>query len=202
MNQRGSDLEEGTTPLLAPADRGEDPQPRLTSDDKETAPVQPREHSENKGLAEKLCACCCASRLDLDLNKREARYYNKFKELVVDYDKENPEHEFHVKLLYQKAFKTEEVKSEENRDGFTMVNDDWKDLGFQGRNPRTDFRGGGHLSLLCLLYTIDKYPGEWDDLVSCTKNQESLMWLTAISSINMTHSLVIYFFMNKGDVAP
>jgi hypothetical protein len=28
------------------------------------------------------------------------------------------------------------------------------------------------------------------------------MWLTAISSINLTHSLMIYLHMNKGEVAP
>ena len=28
------------------------------------------------------------------------------------------------------------------------------------------------------------------------------MWLTAISSINITHWLIIYFYMNKDDVAP
>lgn len=28
------------------------------------------------------------------------------------------------------------------------------------------------------------------------------MWLTAISSINLTHSLVIYLYMNDGDVSP
>ena len=27
------------------------------------------------------------------------------------------------------------------------------------------------------------------------------MWLTAISSINATHSLIIYLYMNSGDVA-
>ena len=83
-----------------------------------------------------------------------------------------------------------------------MINDDWKDIGFQGRNPRTDFRGGGHLSLLCLLYLNEKYPKEWDFLINCTKNEESLMWLTAICSINMTHSLIIYLHMNKGTVSP
>jgi len=49
---------------------------------------------------------------------------------------------------------------------------------------------------------VDKYPREWEELVRCTKNEESLMWLTAISSINMTHALVIYLYMNKGDPPP
>ena len=83
-----------------------------------------------------------------------------------------------------------------------MVNEQWKDIGFQGKNPRTDFRGGGHLSLLCILYMIDTYPVEWEQMCKATKEEEALMWLTAISSINLTHSLVIYFYMNTGDVSP
>jgi hypothetical protein len=51
-----------------------------------------------------------------------------------------------------------------------MVCEEWKDIGFQGKNPRTDFRGGGHLSLLCLLYMIDNYPNEFEELAKCTKD--------------------------------
>ena len=49
---------------------------------------------------------------------------------------------------------------------------------------------------------IDNYRNEWDRLVQCTKDEEDLMWLTAITSINLTHGLIIYFHMQKGDVAP
>lgn len=83
-----------------------------------------------------------------------------------------------------------------------MIDDCWKDIGFQGKDPRTDFRGGGHLSLLCLIYFLKHYQEEWDELVKVTKEDQELMWLTAVSSINITHTLVIYFYMNKGDVAP
>jgi len=121
--------------------------------------------------------------------------------MVTEYDQNNPQHEKHVELMYKKAF-GEELKSEENHWGLPLVNDDWKDIGFQGKNPRTDFRGGGHLSLLCLLYMVDTYPEQWKQLVKCTKEEEHVMWLTAISSINLTHSLVIYFYMNSGEVAP
>lgn len=121
--------------------------------------------------------------------------------MVIDYDQNNPEHEKNLEMMYKKTF-SEEYKSEENQWGLPHVNDDWKDIGFQGKNPRTDFRGGGHLSLLCLLYMIDTYPTEWAQLVKCTKEEEHVMWLTAISSINLTHSLVIYFYMNSGEVSP
>ena len=83
-----------------------------------------------------------------------------------------------------------------------MLNENWKDLGFQGKNPRTDFRGGGHMSLLCLIYFIDNYSDEWKTLTKCTKDQQEIMWLTALSGINITHNLLIYLRINSDEVAP
>ncbi|GAB5356364.1 hypothetical protein AAMO2058_000284200 [Amorphochlora amoebiformis] len=33
----------------------------------------------------------------------------------------------------------------------------WKDIGFQGKDPQTDFRGGGELSLRSLLYWVERH---------------------------------------------
>lgn len=52
------------------------------------------------------------------------------------------------------------------------------------------------------MYMADNYRDEFDHLAKCTKDQEHLIWLTAISSINMTHGLIIYFHMHSGEVAP
>ena len=88
------------------------------------------------------------------------KYYTKFQSMILDYDKENPVHEANLKRLYRKIF---------DEESDTCVDERWKDIGFQGKDPRTDFRGGGHLSLLCLLYMIENYPEEWMKLCKCTK---------------------------------
>lgn len=54
------------------------------------------------------------------------------------------------------------MPSDESSQGFTMLNDKWKEIGFQSKNPRTDFRGAGHLGLLCFMYLIEYYPAEFD----------------------------------------
>lgn len=159
-------------------------------------------HLQNKGMFEQLFGCCCGAR-NQDLNKREAKYWRKFKEsMIKEYDQKNVDHEYNLKHLWLKAFKGEEMENDENGFNTTMVNNRWKDIGFQGKNPRTDFRGGGHLSLLSLIYFVENYPAEFDELAKCTKDQEELMWLTAISSINITHNIVIYLYLNEGEVAP
>ena len=113
--------------------------------------------------------------------------------MVKSYNMENTEHEENLATFFRLVFGNEPDLSV---DGRTMVYEIWKDIGFQGKDPRTDFRGGGHLSLACLMYFAENYKKDWTELVKCTKEDESVMWLTAISSINLTHSLMCYFFMN------
>ena len=55
--------------------------------------------------------------------------------------------------------------------------------------------------MICLIYFAENYPTDFEEMVSVTRDKENLMWLTAISSINVTHGLMIYFYMNPGEVA-
>ena len=58
-------------------------------------------------------SCCVRS---YDVNKRENKFYNKFKSnMVQDYELGNAEHEYNLALLFKKAFKTSEVINEENK---------------------------------------------------------------------------------------
>ena len=144
------------------------PYREFSDEDKETAASQPIFHEANKSFTEKIfqpLACCCRSHMErYDLNNRELRLFLKFKDTMIEpYDKKNSVHEKHLELLYLKAFKTDSVPTLNDYGGLTMINEKWVDMGFQGKNPRTDFRGGGYLSLLCLLYFIDIYPQEFDE---------------------------------------
>ena len=97
--------------------------------------------------------------------------------MVSDYDRDNAEHEKDLARLFRSVYNlppSAEVPSDANGDGIPMLNDQWKDMGFQQKNPRTDFRGGGHLSLLCLIYMCDNYPEEFQEMVQTTKEKEEL----------------------------
>lgn len=39
-------------------------------------------------------------------------------------------------------------------------------------------------------------------MIAVTRDNEDALWLTAISSINITNQLIIYLYMNKGDAPP
>jgi hypothetical protein len=51
--------------------------------------------------------------------------------MVKEYDYMNPDHEKSLRILYEKLFQCIEVPSEENLDNYTMINDNWKNIGFQ-----------------------------------------------------------------------
>jgi hypothetical protein len=77
-----------------------------------------------------------------------------------------------------------------------LLSDEWQDIGFQSRNPRTDFRGGGILSLDCLLYFVTNHQDYFNEI----KKDKSGSFFFAISSINVTHHLMVYFYLNKEEV--
>ncbi|KAL0480664.1 ELMOD2 [Acrasis kona] len=73
-----------------------------------------------------------------------------FKEYAqAKYDPENPSHEKLLMRLWDVCTKKKlnSRKSEQ-----------WKELGFQGTDPATDFRGSGLLGLKNILYFAEKYP--------------------------------------------
>ena len=72
--------------------------------------------------------------------------------MIEEFDKDNAKHESNLETLKNIAFE----KSQRDVD--------WKLIGFQGDNPRTDFRAGGHLSLLCIIYMFDNYNDEWNTM--------------------------------------
>mmetsp|Transcript_42064 Transcript_42064/g.40333 ORF Transcript_42064/g.40333 Transcript_42064/m.40333 type:complete len:126 (+) Transcript_42064:316-693(+) len=114
--------------------------------------------------------------------------------MLGQYDESNQLHEKHLKALYKDLFilPTEENPSFPER----LLSEQWIDVGFQGKNPRTDFRGGGLLSLLCLRYFVTNYREYFDEMLRDTTSG----FFLSISSINITHTLIIYFFMNKDEV--
>jgi len=75
-----------------------------------------------------------------------------------------------------------------------MKTDKWTEIGFQSTNPRTDFRGGGILSLLCLIYFSSEFKEQFELMKQSYKEKED--FFLAISSINLTSFMQSYFYMN------
>uniref|UniRef100_A0A175YGC9 ELMO domain-containing protein n=1 Tax=Daucus carota subsp. sativus TaxID=79200 RepID=A0A175YGC9_DAUCS len=107
-----------------------------------------------KGLS-----CVCAqrrdsdSRLSFDLTPAEEDCLQRLQSRIdVPYDTSLPEHQEALRALWDAAFPEEELHD--------LVSEQWKEMGWQGKDPSTDFRGGGYISLENLLYFAKNFPGQ------------------------------------------
>lgn len=90
--------------MISKKNKNVGPPPRLSKDDRERAKKQPSPHQKNKGFIETTFGSCCA--VNNDLNKRENKYFNRFKEsMIAPFDSENAEHEYNLQQLYHKVFR-------------------------------------------------------------------------------------------------
>ncbi|KAG6423505.1 hypothetical protein SASPL_113903 [Salvia splendens] len=89
--------------------------------------------------------------LDYTLTPIQEEILQRLKErLGVPYDETRNEHQEVLQALWDATFPGVKLKG--------MISEQWKDMGWQGANPATDFRGCGFLSLENLLYFAQNYP--------------------------------------------
>ncbi|GKA53719.1 ELMO domain-containing protein A-like protein isoform X1 [Tanacetum coccineum] len=70
--------------------------------------------------------------------------------LDIAYDGSVPEHQEALRALWKAAFPEEELRD--------LISEQWKEMGWQGKDPSTDFRGGGFISLENLLFFARNFP--------------------------------------------
>ena len=90
------------------------------------------------------------------------------------FDKENEGHKELLKRFWAKVFGDAEYP-------LNGVSEKWKELGFQGKDPSTDFRGAGLFGLQQLMYLAETYPNEFIEMKNSAKN-----YSFAISALNIT----------------
>ncbi|XP_021895461.1 ELMO domain-containing protein 2-like [Carica papaya] len=81
---------------------------------------------------------------------QEERFRNLQQRLEVPFDGSRVEHQDALKQLWRLAYPNRELPS--------LKSKLWKDMGWQGEDPSTDFRGGGFISLENLIFFAKKYP--------------------------------------------
>ncbi|CAN6892874.1 unnamed protein product, partial [Brassica oleracea var. botrytis] len=70
--------------------------------------------------------------------------------LLVPFDETSPDHQESLKALWNVAFPNVNLTG--------LVTEQWKEMGWQGPNPSTDFRGCGFIGLENLLFSARVYP--------------------------------------------
>lgn len=101
----------------------------------------------------------------------------------VPYDSSNPDHQKALKALWNAAFPDEELEG--------LISDKWKEMGWQGKDPSSDFRGGGFISLENLLFLAKNFPKSFQDLLHKQEGVRA-MWEYpfAVAGVNITFMLI------------
>lgn len=96
---------------------------------------------------------------------------------TVKFDSENPDHEKKLLHLWQALMPEEKLVN--------RVSKQWQDIGFQGEDPKTDFRGMGILGLENLLFFVTEYRSAAQHVLSHS-HHPVYGYCFAIVGINLT----------------
>ncbi|CAN6836922.1 unnamed protein product [Brassica oleracea var. botrytis] len=135
-------------------------------------------------------SCVCvqgrdgASRPSFDLTPAQEECLQRLQNrMEVAYDTSIPQHQEALKGLWKLAFPEEELHA--------IVSEQWKEMGWQGKDPSTDFRGGGFISLENLLYFAKRFPKSFQDLLRKQVGDRSVWeYPFAVAGINITFMLI------------
>ena len=150
-----------------------------------------------KAFEEKLCCCC----INYDLTVSEYKSFNSLKKKVIpSYNPQNEEHEKTLKELFNK---TKELLNNDNNISSTEIteittkessNEDenekiWRKIGFQTKEPRNDFRGGGIYSLDLMIYFIKNFEKDYLNII----NEDYFTF--ALTCIRVSYLIRTYLYL-------
>nr|DAD36577.1 TPA_asm: hypothetical protein HUJ06_007218 [Nelumbo nucifera] len=125
---------------------------------------------------------------------QEERLRNLQHRLEVPFDGSCVEHQDALKELWELAYPNRELPS--------LKSELWKEMGWQGSDPSTDFRGGGFISLENLIFFAKKYPDSFQSLVHKKEGRRSEWeYPFAVAGINISFMLVQMLDLHSGKPA-
>ncbi|KAE9592162.1 hypothetical protein Lal_00013049 [Lupinus albus] len=135
-------------------------------------------------------SCVCAQRrendprpsFDLTLTQEECLQWIQSR-VDVPYDSSIPEHQDALMALWDTAFPEEKLHD--------LISEQWKEMGWQGKDPSTDFRGGGFISLENLLFFARNFPKSFQNLLRKQEGDRSVWeYPFAVAGVNITFMLI------------
>jgi len=135
-------------------------------------------------------SCVCAQRREndarpsFDLTPAQEDCLQRLQNRIdVAYNSSDPEHQEALKALWNASFPEEKLNG--------LISEQWKEMGWQGKDPSTDFRGGGLISLENLLYFARNFQKSFQDLLRKQVGDRA-MWEYpfAVAGVNITFMLI------------
>ncbi|KAJ8763200.1 hypothetical protein K2173_025585 [Erythroxylum novogranatense] len=140
--------------------------------------------TDQNGINKKLLLPCLSP-------LQEERLSNLQRRWGVPFDSSLLEHQDALRQLWRLSFPERELPS--------LKSELWKEMGWQGSDPSTDFRGGGFISLENLIYFAMKYPESFQRLLH-KKDGERADWEYpfAVAGINISFMLAQMLDLQTG----
>lgn len=122
---------------------------------------------------------------------QEVRLGTLQKRLAVPFDGSCSEHQDALRQLWRLAYP--------NREFPGLKSELWKEMGWQGIDPSTDFRGGGFISLENLMFFAQTYPEAFQNLLNKREGDRAEWeYPFAVAGINISFMLVQMLGIQSG----
>jgi len=128
---------------------------------------------------------------NFEMTPLQEQRLQKLKErLNIPFDETRPDHMKSLKALWKISFPNTKLTS--------LVSEQWKDMGWQGPNPATDFRGCGFVSLENLMFFARRYPASFQRLLLKTQGLRATWeYPFAVAGVNVSHMLIQLLELNS-----
>ncbi|WOL15952.1 ELMO domain-containing protein A-like [Canna indica] len=121
---------------------------------------------------------------------QESRLQKLKERLNVPFDETRPDHLEALIALWHASFPETELTG--------LVSEQWKDMGWQGPNPSTDFRGCGFVSLENLLFFARTYPVSFQKLLFKQEGMRATWeYPFAVAGVNVSFMLTQMLELNS-----
>lgn len=175
----------------------EDEEVSLLNNNKEDEPkantldkTEPQSHLAGIKKSWKMIFPCWNTEDGYALSRNEIDAFRSLeKKTQQPYERSNPKHEEKLGELFKECLKNEGKEIDAD-----LKSQAWKELGFQGDDPRTDFRGGGFMGLKQLFKFCIFHADKLKEMRVETANGR---YILAIVSIGVTFYLKSFFHMNQ-----
>lgn len=122
---------------------------------------------------------------------QQARLKQLQERLQVPFDGTLTEHQDALRKLWRLAYPSKEIPP--------LKSELWKEMGWQGQDPSTDFRGGGYISLENLIYFAEEYPEAFQNLLHKREGKRAEWeYPFAVAGVNISFMLAQMLDLQSG----
>ncbi|KAL2559936.1 ELMO/CED-12 family protein [Forsythia ovata] len=101
----------------------------------------------------------------------------------VYFDASRPDHQEALRALWSATYPGQQLQS--------LISDQWKEMGWQGRDPSTDFRGAGFISLENLLFFAKTFSTSFQSLLKKQAGKRAVWeYPFAVAGVNITFMII------------